>query len=300
MVHVWFGTADRVGQDQPAVPFLRVASVPPSWPSLHHGLRRREGPLSVSAAIIIGFLVLTGVAAYAQTLTGFAFGLITMGGIGLTGLMPLPQAAVIVSILTVTNALQMLLKGWRDVARQEFALVMMSSVPLLLAGYALLKMLAATRIDLLRLALGLVIIASSLQLARRPEPSVRRSGTGSFLFFGAVAGLMGGLFSTSGPPLVYHFYRQPFPVARIRETLVAIFALNAAFRLGLVAASADLSAQSVGSGLLAVPIVSACTYAARRWPPPLAPTTMRRIVFMLLFLSGLSLAVPAAIHLLAG
>ncbi len=35
----------------------------------------------MSPAELIGFLVLTGAAAYAQTLTGFAFGLITMGGV---------------------------------------------------------------------------------------------------------------------------------------------------------------------------------------------------------------------------
>jgi hypothetical protein len=44
----------------------------------------------MSVAELIGFLVLTGAAAYAQTLTGFAFGLITMGGVGMTGLLMLP------------------------------------------------------------------------------------------------------------------------------------------------------------------------------------------------------------------
>ena len=43
----------------------------------------------MSPAELIGFLVLAGAAAYAQTLTGFAFGLITMGGVGLTGLLSL-------------------------------------------------------------------------------------------------------------------------------------------------------------------------------------------------------------------
>jgi len=42
------------------------------------------------------------------------------------------------------------------------------------------------------------------------------------------------------------------------------------------------------SGLLAIPVVMAATYAARRWPPPLSPKTLRRIVFSLLFLSGVS------------
>src|SRR5919112_5722221 len=247
--------------------------------------------------ILVGFLVLTGAAAYAQTLTGFAFGLITMGGIALTGLLSLTDAAALVSVLTLVNATQMLLKGWRDVAWREFWLVMATSVPLLFAGYYLLEWLADTRVDLLRLILGFIIIVSSLQLARKPEPLARKSGDSSFLFFGALAGTMGGMFSTAGPPLVYHFYRQPMPLVTVRETLVTVFALNAVFRIGLVVVSGDLPAGSTLTGLLAIPAVMGATYAARRWPPPVSSTTMRHIVFILLFLSGVSLGAPAVIHL---
>ena len=81
----------------------------------------------MSWTALIGFLLLTGIAAYAQTLTGFAFGLITMGGVGLSGLLSLPDAAMLVSLLTLVNATQMLLKGWRDVAWREFGLVMVTT-----------------------------------------------------------------------------------------------------------------------------------------------------------------------------
>ncbi len=252
----------------------------------------------MSGGVLLAFLVLAGAAAYAQTLTGFAFGLITMGGVGLTGLLSLPDAAMIVSVLTLVNATQMLMKGWRDVAWREFVIVMAASIPMLFVGYWLLEWLAGTRADLLRLILGLVIIVSSLQLARKLEPLAKQSSDGSFLFFGAIAGVMGGMFSTAGPPLVYHFYRQPMPLVKIRETLVTVFALNAVFRIGLVIASGDLPAASTLSGLLAIPAIMGATYAARRWPPPISPATMRRIVFVLLFLSGLSLGAPAVIHLL--
>ncbi|WP_262299583.1 sulfite exporter TauE/SafE family protein [Microvirga sesbaniae] len=252
----------------------------------------------MSVAELIGFLVLTGAAAYAQTLTGFAFGLITMGGVGLTGLLSLPDAAMIVSVLTLVNATQMLLKGWRDVAWRKFGLVMAASIPLLFVGYWLLEWLAGTQADVLRLILGLVIIVSSLQLARKPEPLAKPSRDGSFAFFGGIAGLMGGMFSTAGPPLVYHFYSQPMPLATVRETLVTVFALNAVFRIGLVVLSGNLPSGSTLTGLLAIPGVMGATYAARRWPPPVSPGTMRRIVFILLFLSGVSLGAPAVTHLL--
>src|SRR4051812_37009943 len=152
----------------------------------------------MSGTELAGFLILSGVAAYVQTVTGFAFGLVMMGGIGLTGLMRLPDAAVIVGILTLTNAVQMLVKGWRDVVWREFTLVMLTSIPMLFVGYTLLEWLAGTRIDLLRLVLGLAIIVSSLQIARKAEPLRQVSGRGSFLFFGGLSGVMGGLFSTGG------------------------------------------------------------------------------------------------------
>ena len=251
----------------------------------------------MSGAELAGFLVLAGVAAYVQTLTGFAFGLLMMGGVGVSGLMSLPDAAAIVGVLTLTNAGQMMLKGWREVARRELALIMAADVPLLFAGYALLEWLADTRLDLLRLVLGVVIVAASLQLARRPEPLERLSAPGSFLVFGGIAGLMGGLFSTGGPPLIYHLYRQPLPLAQVRETLVTVFALNQVVRLSLVGASGNFPTGSTLWGLAAIPVVMAATYAARRWPPPLPPALMRRIVFMLLLASGVALGAPAVFHL---
>jgi len=252
----------------------------------------------MSLVELIGFLALTGIAAYIQTLTGFAFGLITMGGVGITGLLSLPDAAMLVSALTLVNAVQMLHKGWRDVAWREFRLVLVTSIPMLFVGYWLLEWLAGTRADILRLILGFVIIVSSLQLARKPDPLARRSGDGSFMFFGSIAGLMSGLFSTGGPPLVYHFYRQPMHQVTVRETLVTVFALNAVFRNGLVVFSGNLPAPSTLTGLFAIPVVMGATHAARRWPPPLSPATMRWIVLGLLFLSGVSLGMPAVVHLL--
>jgi uncharacterized protein len=252
----------------------------------------------MDAASLAGLLLLAGVAAYIQTLTGFAFGLVMMGGIGLTGLMSLPDAAVVVSILTLVNATQVLVRGWRDVAWRELLLALMAGLPTLLAGYWLLEYLAETSIGWLQLILGLVIVASSIQLSFKPHPRATVSPGASFLGFGAVSGLMGGLFSTSVPPLVYHLYRQPWPHAKVRETLVCVFAIYAVVRFISVAASGNLPAPRVWWSLCAIPLVMALTFAAKRWPPPVSPLFLRRTAFILLLLSGLSLAVPAAFGLL--
>lgn len=246
---------------------------------------------------LAGLLMLAGVAAYVQTLTGFALGLLMMGGIGLSGLIPLTDAAVIVGMLTLINAAQVLAKGWRDVAWPEFRLIIIPSLITLVLGYFILEFLAGTSLDWLRLILGVVIIASSIQLSLKPHPLAERSSSGSFVVFGAVAGLMGGLFSTAGPPLVYHLYRQPIRPISVRETLVTVFAVNAVLRLAVVTGSGNLPHGSTWWALLAAPVVIALTYAARRWPPPLSTLVMRRIAFFLLLLSGLSLAIPALLKL---
>ena len=248
---------------------------------------------------LAAFAGIAAVAAYVQTLTGFAFGLVMMGVIALAGLLPLPDAAAMVGMLTLVNAVQMLAHGgWREVARRELRLILMASLPSLLVGYVLLEWLADTRVNALKLGLGAVIMLSSLQLAMRPAGLARRSSDASFVGFGIVSGLMGGLFSTGGPPLVYHLFRQPLPPERVRETLVAAFGAAQIVRLGMVAASGNLPSASAVALVCAVPAVMIMTYAARRWPPPLSRQTMRRLVFVLLFLSGLSLALPAAAHLL--
>lgn len=115
--------------------------------------------------------------------------------------------------------------------------MIVASIVALAAGYAMLDAMVSTSTDWLKLALGLVIIISSIQLAMQPALLKIRSSTGSFVFFGAAAGLMGNCFR---PPLVYHFYRQPLSAAKIRETLVAIFAVNAVIRLAMVAAAGDM------------------------------------------------------------
>lgn len=110
----------------------------------------------MGVAPVVAFAGLAAVAAYVQTLTGFAFGLVMMGAIALVGLLPLPDAAAMVGMLTLVNATQMLIQGgWREVAQRELRLILIASLPSLFLGYAVLEWLADTRADLLKVGLGL-------------------------------------------------------------------------------------------------------------------------------------------------
>jgi uncharacterized membrane protein YfcA len=224
--------------------------------------------------------------------------LLLMGAVGMSSVMPLREAAVIVGVLTLVNAGIMLTKGWRDVLRPQLVLVLCSSLPMLVVGYFVLDHLASNSLLVLRIVLGSVIIVSCLPLIRPPVKDAAPQSKSSYLFYGAISGIMSGMFSTSGPPLVYHFHRSSFSYVSIRETLVTIFALNAVIRLIVVVGDGAFPARTYWPSLFAVFSVMAGTQLARRLPPPLTPVVMRWTVFVLLAASGISLALPALITIL--
>jgi uncharacterized membrane protein YfcA len=252
------------------------------------------------AAVAAVLLAVFAVSGYVQTLTGFAFGLLAMGSIGLLHLMPLPDAAIVVGLLVIVNALQVLRHGHLHVERRILFVTTLASLPMVAVGVWLVGVLSGEQVRWLRLLLATSIVLSGVQLVRPTRRREKLAATATTVAIGAVSGLMGGLFSAAGPPLAQHLYRQPLPLDTIRLTLVSTFAVNAVLRLGLVAVQGQLTLRLCLVALMAVPAVMLATWLARRHPPPLSPRTVRFVVFVLLTLSGLALGVPALVGIVAG
>jgi hypothetical protein len=153
---------------------------------------------------------------------------------------------------------------------------------------------------LLQLLLGCTILGCAVLLIARAQPLAHVSSRGSFVFFGAISGVLGGLFSSAGPPMVYHLYRQPLPLAAIRNSLLILFSLNAVVRLALVTGQGAFMASSFWLSLLALPVVIGVTWVARRYSTAGSMKTVKRMVFVLLLAAGMGLIVPAFKALAAG
>ncbi|MDM0111596.1 TSUP family transporter [Variovorax sp. J22R133] len=243
---------------------------------------------------VVSFLACVGVATCAQSLTGFAFGLILLGLVGVLHLAPLADAANVASVLTLVQA-AVVLKG----SRKAIDLPTLRDTALgsgigVVGGVVLLGWLSGNVVLLLRVLLGLTILACATVLVARSAPLPQRSSRGSFRAFGLASGLMSGLFSSAGPPLVYQFYRQPMNALAVRQTLVMVFAFNALLRLMLTVPTGQFSLHAVGLSLLALPMVLGLTWLMKRHPPDWSPRTVRGVVCGLLVLAGLSLVVPVA------
>jgi len=247
---------------------------------------------------LIAFVTVASLAAYLQAFTGFAFGLVIISAVAVFGLMPVEHAALIVGLLTLVNAGQIALQGEGALLWRPFWIVLIGAVGFLPVGYFLLHYLSAHHVLALSVVLGVVIMLCSLTLARPIAPAKRPAWPGSTLVFGAASGLMTGLLSAGGPPLAYHFYRQPFSLAAIRETLTTVYAINQLVRLGLAALVGALTPHLFLIAGLTMPAVVGGAVLAKRFPPPWPIAIVRRVVGGLLFLSGAAIAGPAAIRLL--
>jgi uncharacterized membrane protein YfcA len=244
------------------------------------------------------FLLCVALATWAQALTGFAFALILLGLVGLMELVPLADAANVASVLSLVQAIVVLKGSRKSLDLQVLRDTLIGSVFGVAAGVFLLGWLSGNVVMLLRLLLGLTILGCAAILVLQAQPLAQRSPPAVFRAYGVVAGLMSGLFSTAGPPLVYHLYRQPMNPVAVRQTLVMIFGASSVLRLALVVPAGQFGWPALGLSLLATPLVVGLSWWMRRHPPGWSPRVVRSIVCVLLVLAGAALAVPALVHYL--
>jgi uncharacterized membrane protein YfcA len=238
------------------------------------------------------FVVCVALATFTQSLTGFAFGLVLLGLVAVFHLAPLPVAANVVTVMVLANA-ALLVRSLPALPRRVAVPAFGSSLVGVALGACLLAWLSDNAIGVVRVALGIAILACSVLLVVQTKPRAQLSSPGAFAFYGLVSGVMGGVFASAGPPMVFHLYRQPLDRLVVRDTLVLVFAVNAVLRLGIVLQQGRFDAASLALSLEALPVVLLVTWLARRYPPAWSPGAVRRVVFVLLAIAGGSLVAPA-------
>ncbi|KJZ15785.1 hypothetical protein TW85_02485 [Marinomonas sp. S3726] len=241
---------------------------------------------------ILFLLVVFAIGSYVQASTGFAFGLIVISSISALGLAPIEVTAFVVSLLSLMNSMIGLQGGqWR---KANFKAILYFSIPCLPAtfvGIWLLVFLGENQLNILKIILGVTIVGSSLVMMLQTNLAKKGSSIPVFLLGGLSSGLIGGLFSTFGPPLTYIMYRQPDTLRTIRTTLLLVFAITSIMRLSFVMATQEVSMQTYLLSAIGFPAVVLAALAARYYPIPISVDTMRRCAYGILLASGISLII---------
>ena len=233
--------------------------------------------------------VLLGLATLLQTLSGFGFGLFVVSSFTLFSIMPLTATTFLVSFLSLFNAASLVFKNAHQVNRMAYKNILLAGLPTLVIGFALLEYLSSSQSEFLKVVLGVCILACcALLLMKRTlaPPSKRRRG---FVIAGALGGVLGGLFSTFGPPIVYQCYRQNWPVDEIRITLLAVFSTTALVRLVLVPFGTLPHYETLLFCCAGVPFVLLVTRFARRLSTYINPLWIRALALITLACSGIAL-----------
>lgn len=245
---------------------------------------------AAQGGLFIAFVV---AATLAQGLTGFAFVLVLLGLAGLFDLAPLADLTNVATTLSVLSAAATLRVSRRILDRAAYRDALAGSALGVVAGVLLLGWLSANVMTVLRVLLGVTIFACAIAMLRPGNVLPARSSGGSFRGFGLLSGLLGGLFSAGGPPLVYHFYRQPMPVEALRATLLAALATMGVIRIAAVVATGQFSLLALKLTLFAAPAVAASSWLLQRHPPGWPRETVLKVVCVLLLATGVGIVASA-------
>ncbi|MEH6627742.1 MAG: sulfite exporter TauE/SafE family protein [Motiliproteus sp.] len=241
--------------------------------------------------IFIPFIIIIAFATYVQTVTGFALAMIVMGAVTSLELAPMAFTSVIISAVAVINGLTALKGNFSFLDVRRVAITCLGILPGVVLGLFLLNYMSAAFNSWLQILLGGTIISAGMMMMLKPEPLDKPSSSLTFAVCGAAGGLLAGLFSIAGPPLVYVFYRQPFELKTIRLCLMSLFLVSSIGRISIVGAQGDLTLDMLIVSLACTPAVMFFTWLGKHFPPPFSPKTMRQLAFLLLMIIGVILII---------
>ena len=242
---------------------------------------------------LLPFLAAVALGAYAQAVTGFALGIFVLAGVVILDVSSISVTATALNIMTLATGTVVVLPRLRKVHWKIVAMTASGLIPAMVVGVLALNYLSAHAQVLLRLLLGMLIVAGGLILIWKPQPRKEVSAMSGFLVMGALGGILGGLFSVPAPPLVYQLYRQPLLLVTIRTTMISLFCIMGIGRLVVVGAQGHIGLPVLQMGASAVPVVVAAAWLGNRYPPRISDKAMRRGVFALLMVVGVFIIVSS-------
>ncbi len=239
-----------------------------------------DGALDFTLACAVLF-----VAQLVYALFGFGAGLIAIATLTMFGFAV--QDVVVLMLLInlpveiVVIARQRHLIRWKGIAALGIGLA--CGVPL---GTWLLQRGGA---DGLLLALGAFLIGSGALFLRMPLLRPASVPRWSAPVVGAVAGVLGALFGTAGPPLIVYLRLQGISKSAFRVTLLTLFSGLTLMRLGTYTFAGLFTAERLWSALAVGPAVLLGAWTGHRIHIDVSEERFRQLVSVALIVIGVLL-----------
>jgi uncharacterized membrane protein YfcA len=239
---------------------------------------------AVTAAWAAGALVVF-IASFVMGLTGFGIALVAMAF--LPYLMAPADAIVLLTIYAFVFSVVVVVQLRHDVTPRALVDLSLGT----LAGAPLgVWVLASLPVSVLNRLIGAVLVLVVVLEFRRALPE-RLAGRGWGLGAGFLAGLVGGAVGTPGPPVIVYATTQGWSPRTMKANIMGFFVLNQGVTvLGYWWAGLVTANVLTLSAVYAVPALAGLGLGAVLFGR-LDPVRFRRVVFVLLLLSGLVLLI---------
>jgi hypothetical protein len=251
--------------------------------------------LDPSLTIIVMCSVICFVAATIVGFSGFGFALITVPL--LTILLDLKVVVPLELLLALVCVTILSARNMRFIKEPAVVYLFLGMMAGTVVGTWLLDNLEA---GLLKKILGIAIILFAIHLYKRSgrerEPRTREGigrivGAAIALFVGLLSGIAGGMFGTSGPPLVVYVDHFAKDKSAFRAQLVVLFMLNNAVRVALYAWHSLLTVPIAKFALWLLPAVMLGLFLGSKMHFQVSDKTFSKAIAVMLCISGLLLVI---------
>lgn len=235
--------------------------------------------------LLVAAVVLLG--AFTQSLAGFGVALVTMAL--LPGLIGLQTAAPLVALIALALEVVLLARYWRSLRLRpvlQIAGASALSVPL---GMVFLR-----RLDE-RLALALLgVVIGGYAVFALLSPRLPRLKHPAWAYAsGLVAGLLGGAYNTSGPPVIIYGHCREWPPQEFKGNLQGFFLFNSVLIVLGHLWNGSFTPQVWDSFTRLLPVLAVGVVAGLSLDRVIQPALFRKIVLYLLIVLGLRLILSA-------
>ncbi len=222
---------------------------------------------------------------FVQGLTGFGIGLVALSF--LPYVMAPTTAVVLLTVYAVFFTLAVLIQLRNDVTLRALTYLLIGTV----IGTPLgVWVLASAPASLINRLIGFMLVLVALLEWRGLYPT-QLVGRGWPLGAGVLAGLLGGAVGTPGPPAILYAATQDWSPRTVKANLQAFFFVNQSTILVGYWWSGLLTSEVAGLTLtFAVPAAIGLVVGVALFGR-VNPAVFRRLVFMLIFVSGIALLV---------
>ncbi len=143
----------------------------------------------------------------------------------------------------------------------------------------------------LRIIFGVVVILFALKILFLASPGKGKLKPSVGVAAGFAGGVTGGMFSTSGPPMVAYLEHQLSDKTTLRATLITAFLVGSTWQNSLYAVVGILDREILIVALFMIPVLLVSSYLGTRFHPKINENFYRKAVGAILMVSGILLLV---------